>query len=120
MPYDAPKLKLEATKGYGGQVIQYDRYSESREDIARNLMNERPGMAIIPPYDHKYVIAGQGTAAEELFFEVGELDYLFVCVGGGGLISGSCLAAKELSPDCKVYGVEPEAGNDGQRSLREG
>lgn len=77
-------------------------------------------MTLIPPYDHLHVIAGQGTAAKELIEDVGELDYLMVCLGGGGLLAGSALAAKALSPNCKVYGVEPEAGNDGQQSLRKG
>jgi threonine dehydratase len=77
-------------------------------------------MAIIPPYDHLHVIAGQGTAAKELFEDVGELDYLLVCLGGGGLLAGSALSASALSPSCKIYGVEPEAGNDGQQSFRKG
>ncbi len=119
MPADAPVLKLEATKGYGGEVVTYDRYKDDREAIGRQLAAER-GLTMIPPYDHADVIAGQGTAALELFDEVGPLDMLFVCLGGGGLLSGSALAAAARSPGCKVYGVEPEAGNDGQRSFREG
>ena len=98
--------------------MTYDRYTEDRE-IARRIQAET-GATLIPPYDHEDVIAGQGTAAKELFEEVGELDYLFVCLGGGGLLSGSALAAYALSPRCLVYGVEPEAGNDGQQSLRKG
>lgn len=111
MPKDAPALKVAATKGYGGNVILYDRYTEDREAIAADLQKKN-GMTLIPPYNHKDVMAGQGTAAKELFEEVGQLDHLFVCVGGGGLISGCSLAAKELSPKCKIHGVEPEAGND--------
>ncbi|KCV66453.1 serine/threonine dehydratase [Bordetella bronchiseptica 99-R-0433] len=119
MPRDAPAAKRAATEGYGGRIVTYDRYSEDREAIARRLQAET-GATLIPPYDHADVIAGQGTAAKELFDEVGELDYLFVCLGGGGLLSGSALAARALSPACRVYGVEPEAGNDGQQSLRKG
>jgi threonine dehydratase len=119
MPLDAPAAKVAATKAYGGNVVTYDRYTEDREEIGRNLADKH-GMTLIPPYDHPDVIAGQGTAAKELIEEVGSLDALFVCLGGGGLLSGSALAARELAPDCKIYGVEPEAGNDGQQSFRSG
>jgi threonine dehydratase len=122
MPRDAPAAKLAATRGYlaeGGEVVLYDRWSEDREAITQRLARER-GMTLIPPYDHPHVIAGQGTAAKELIDEVGALDALFVCLGGGGLLSGSALATRALSPHAKVYGVEPEAGNDGQQSLRAG
>jgi threonine dehydratase len=119
MPQDAPAAKVAATRGYGGEIVLYDRYRDDREAIARRLAEER-GMTLIPPYDHPDVIAGQGTAAKELFEDVGPLDALFVCMGGGGLASGSALAARELAPRCKVYGVEPEAGNDGQQSFRSG
>jgi threonine dehydratase len=119
MPRDAPAAKLEATVGYGGRVVAYDRYNESREAIAQRLAEESGG-TVIPPYDHPDVIAGQGTAAAELIAECGPLDSLFVPLGGGGLLGGSLLAAQALLPSCKVYGVEPEAGNDGQRSLRQG
>lgn len=119
MPSDAPGAKVAATKGYGGEVILYDRYREDREEIGRRLSEER-SLTLIPPYDHPHVMAGQGTAAKELIEETGELDYLFVCLGGGGLLSGSALSARTLSPHCKVIGVEPEAGNDGQQSLRKG
>ena len=119
MPHDAPELKVQATRAYGGEVIVYDRYKENREEIGRALARER-GMTLIPPYDHPDVIAGQGTAAKELFEEAGELDVLLVCLGGGGLLAGCALAASALSPSCKVIGVEPEAGNDGQQSLRKG
>lgn len=119
MPRDAPASKLQATLGYGGRVVLYDRYSQSREEIAQRLAEESGG-SVIPPYDHPDIIAGQGTAAAELLSECGPLDSLFVPLGGGGLLSGSLLAAQALNPRCKVYGVEPEAGNDGQRSLRSG
>ena len=119
MPKDAPAAKLAATRGYGAEVVMYDRFTEDREALTQRLAGER-GMTLIPPYDHPDVIAGQGTAVKELIEEVGELDALYVCLGGGGLTSGSALSARALSPQCKVYGVEPEAGNDGQQSLRAG
>src|SRR5664280_1606751 len=119
MPHDAPASKVAATRGYGGEIVVYDRYAEDREAIGRRLAEER-GLTLIPPYDHPDVIAGQGTAAKELIEEVGPLDALFVCLGGGGLLSGSALAARALAPGCKVYGVEPEAGNDGQQAFRAG
>jgi len=119
MPLDAPAAKVAATKGYGANVVTYDRYTEDREAIGRSLADQH-GMTLIPPYDHPDVIAGQGTVAKELIEEVGALDALFVCLGGGGLLSGSALAARELAPNCKIYGVEPQAGNDGQQSFRSG
>jgi threonine dehydratase len=119
MPLDAPAAKVAATKGYGGNVVTYDRYTEDREAIGRNLA-EQHGMTLIPPYDHPDVIAGQGTAVKELIEEAGTLDALFVCLGGGGLLAGSALAARELAPNCLIYGVEPQAGNDGQQSFRSG
>jgi len=119
MPADAPAAKLAATRGYGAEVVLYDRFKEDREALARRLSEER-GMTLIPPYDHPDVIAGQGTAVKELIEEVGPLDALYVCLGGGGLTGGSALSARALSPGCKIYGVEPEAGNDGQQSLRAG
>lgn len=119
MPSDAPAIKVTATRGYGAQVILYDRYTEDREAIGKALAAKR-GMTLIPPYDHPHVIAGQGTAALELIEEAGPLDVLLVCLGGGGLISGCAIAAKALNPDCVVIGVEPEAGNDAQQSLRSG
>ena len=119
MPSDAPAIKLAATRGYGAGVITYERKTEDREALAKRIAAER-GLALIPPFDHAGVIAGQGTAAKELIEDTGPLDYLFVCVGGGGLISGCALAAHALSPGCKVIGVEPEAGNDVQQSLRKG
>jgi threo-3-hydroxy-L-aspartate ammonia-lyase len=119
MPQDAPAAKLAATRGYGAEVVLYDRATGDREAIAGELVATRGG-TLIPPFDHADVIAGQGTVAMELFEEVGELDYLFVCVGGGGLIAGCALAAAQLAPACRVIGVEPEAGNDAQQSLRSG
>jgi len=119
MPHDAPHMKVEATKGYGGNVVIYDRYKEDREQIGRDLA-QKHGLTLIPPYDHPDVIAGQGTAAKELFDEVGPLDAFFVPLGGGGLLSGSALSTRALSPDCALYAVEPEAGNDGQQSFRSG
>ncbi len=128
MPLDAPPLKIQATRGYvaaghraggGGEVVLFDRFKDDREALAQ-AMAAQHGLTMIPPFDHADVIAGQGTAAKELFDEVGPLDCLFVCMGGGGLLAGSALAARALSPDCKVYGVEPEAGNDGQQSFRAG
>ena len=119
MPHDAPAAKVAATRGYGGNVVLYDRYTEDREQIGRELALKH-GLTLIPPYDHPDVIAGQGTAAKELIEEVGPLDALFVCLGGGGLLAGSALSIRALAPDCKLYGVEPEAGNDGQQSFRTG
>ena len=119
MPADAPQAKLDATRGYGAEVILFDRFKQDREVLARDVAAER-GMTLIPPFDHADVIAGQGTAAKELFEETGALDYLFVCMGGGGLLSGCALSARALSPGCTVIGVEPEAGNDGQQSFRSG
>lgn len=119
MPKDAPAIKVAATRGYGATIISYDRYTENREAISQRLAQEQ-GLTLIPPYDHQDVIAGQGTAALELLEEVGELDALFVCLGGGGLLAGSALSAKALSPACRIYGVEPQAGNDGQQSFRSG
>ena len=119
MPHDSPAVKVAATKGYGGNVVIYDRYKEDREKIGRDLA-EKHGLTLIPPYDHVDVISGQGTAAKELFEEVGQLDAFFVPLGGGGLLSGCALATRALSASCKLYGVEPEAGNDGQQSFRTG
>jgi threonine dehydratase len=124
MPQDAPQSKLDATRGYqlgmpGSEVVLFDRYKQDREALCRRLADER-GMTMIPPFDHPHVMAGQGTAALELIEEVGALDALLVCVGGGGLIAGCAVAARHLLPDIAVYGVEPEAGNDTQLSLQRG
>ncbi len=124
MPTDAPAAKLAAARGYqagqpGSEVVLYDRYSEDREAIGAALAAER-GMTMIPPFDHPDVMAGQGTAALELIQDAGPLDALLVCVGGGGLISGSAVAARAALPQIRVIGVEPEAGNDTQQSLARG
>ncbi|MCX7328732.1 MAG: threo-3-hydroxy-L-aspartate ammonia-lyase [Hyphomicrobiales bacterium] len=119
MPLDAPEAKIAATRGYGAEVILFDRYSQDREALGRQIAGER-GLSLIPPFDHPEVIAGQGTAAMELIEETGPLDLLLVCLGGGGLVSGCALAAHALSPGIRVIGVEPEAGNDAQQSLRAG
>ncbi len=119
MPHDAPSAKVAATRGYGAEVVIYDRYAEDREAIGRELA-ERRGLALIPPFDHADVIAGQGTATKELIEDTGPLDLLLVCLGGGGLTAGSALAAEALSPGAAVIAVEPEAGDDGRRSFREG
>ena len=117
MPSDAPAVKRIATEGYGGDVVLYDRNTENREAIGERLAADR-GLTLIPPYDHPHIIAGQGTAARELLEEVGALDLLFVPCGGGGLLSGSALAANAMAPTCKVIGVEPAAGDDATRSFR--
>ena len=119
MPADAPSSKIAATKGYGGRIVHYDRYTENRETITERLADEL-GLTFIPPYDHPHVIAGQGTAAKELLEDEPELDLLLVPVGGGGLLAGTAIVAKEMSPGCELVGVEPEAGNDGQQSLLKG
>ncbi|MDC4607226.1 threo-3-hydroxy-L-aspartate ammonia-lyase [Acinetobacter baumannii] len=119
MPKDAPAAKMAATREYGGNIVEFDRYTEDREKIGKEIA-EKNGLTLIPSYDHPHVIAGQGTAAKELLEEVGDLDYLFVCLGGGGLLAGSALSARQLSPNCKIYGVEPALGNDGQMSFRKG
>jgi len=125
MPVDAPAIKLAATKGYlegaphGSEVIEFDPDEQVREELGREIMR-REGLVLIPPYDHPDVIAGQGTAAMELIEDEGPLDELYVCMGGGGLLSGSAIASKSLSPGCRVVGVEPELGDDGARSFRDG
>ena len=118
MPADAPAVKVAATRGYGAEVVLYDRAKgEDREQVAARISAER-GAAVVPPFDHPAVIAGQGTAAMELIQDVGPLDYLFVCCGGAGLLSGCAIAAGHLSPGTKVIGVEPAAGDDAARSFR--
>ena len=119
MPQDAPQMKIDATRGYGAEVILFDRYKEDREALSQRLAQER-GMTLIPPYDHPHVMAGQGTATKELIEDAGQLDVLLVCLGGGGLLSGSAVAARALNPDIEIFGVEPEAGNDAQQSFRKG
>ncbi|MFF2203347.1 threo-3-hydroxy-L-aspartate ammonia-lyase [Streptomyces sp. NPDC058145] len=119
MPEDAPRSKLAATAGYGAEVVTYDRYAQDRTALGEALAEDR-GLALIPPYDHPHVIAGQGTAALELLEDTGALDALLVPVGGGGLIAGSATAAKALHPGIRVIGVEPEAGDDTRLSLASG
>jgi threo-3-hydroxy-L-aspartate ammonia-lyase len=119
MPHDAPALKLAATRGYGAEVVIYDRYQQDRAEIAQRLVDET-GAALIPPFDHLPVMAGQGTAALELIEDAGPLDALIVCAGGGGFLSGCAVAAKHLLPGIEVFGAEPERGNDMQQSLRGG
>ena len=119
MPEDAPAVKLVATRGYGAEVITYDRLKVDREAFSYSIAADR-NLAVVPPFDHPHIVAGQGTAAKELIDGVGPLDWLYVPCGGGGLISGSALAAKALSPSCKVVGVEPEAGDDATRSFKTG
>jgi threonine dehydratase len=117
MPSDAPAVKRIATEGYGGEVVLYDREREDREAIGKQFASER-GLVLVPPYDHPHIIAGQGTAARELIEETGPLDFLFVPCGGGGLLSGSALAARGMAPQCQVIGVEPAAGDDATRSFK--
>jgi threonine dehydratase len=119
MPDDAPAVKLAATRGYGAEVILFNRATQSREELAQKLAGER-SLTLVPPYDHPAVIAGQGTAAKELIEEVGLLDLLLVCCGGGGLLSGCAIAAHTLSPNCKVIGVEPKQADDATRSFHSG
>jgi threonine dehydratase len=116
MPEDAPKVKLEATRGYGGEVVTYSK-GEDREAVSKRLAEER-GLTLIPPFDHAHIIAGQGTAAKELIEDAGVLDALLVPCGGGGLLSGCAIAARRLLPDCRVIGVEPAAGDDATQSFK--
>jgi threonine dehydratase len=117
MPENAPRVKLEATRGYGGEVVLY-RKEEKREEVAAALVKQR-NLTLIPPFDHPHIIAGQGTAAKELIEDAGVLDVLLVPCGGGGLLSGCAVAARRLLPDCRVIGVEPAAGDDATRSFKE-
>jgi threonine dehydratase len=119
MPQDAPAAKIAATRGYGAEVMLYDRYTTDRQALGAALARDR-GMTLIPPYDHPQVMAGQGTAAKELIEDAGPLGLLLVCTGGGGLLSGCAVAARHLAPGCRVYGVEPAAGDDVQQSFRRG
>ena len=119
MPSGAPRMKIEATRGYGANVLLYNPESESREEIVRRIAADQ-GLTVVPPFDHEHVIAGQGTAALELLDQAGPLDYLFVPCGGGGLLSGSAIAFRAVCPACRVIGVEPEAGDDATRSFHTG
>lgn len=119
MPENAPAVKLNATRGYGAEIITYDPEATTREELAQRVAAER-GLPIIPPYDHPHVVAGQGTTADELFDEIGALDVLLVCCGGGGLLSGCAIAAKHHAPNCTVIGVEPARADDATRSFHTG
>ena len=119
MPRDAPHTKIAATRGYGAEVVFYDRDTQDRAALAHDAAGER-GYALVPPFDHPHIIAGQGTAAKELIEQAGALDCLYVPLGGGGLLAGCALAAQYLAPACRMIGVEPQTGNDGQQSLRAG
>jgi threonine dehydratase len=119
MPADAPRIKVEATRNYGAEVIFYDRYTENRIEIGERLCRER-GLTMVPPYDDYQVMAGAGTAVVELLEEVPELDDLLICCSGCGLLAGAAVAARQLRPGIKIYGVEPEAGNDTKLSLQRG
>ena len=119
MPENAPSVKLEATRGYGAEIVPYDPATTVREELAAEIAEER-GLTLIPSFDHPDVVAGQGTAGRELFEEIEDLDLLLVCCGGGGLLSGCALAAEALAPDCRVVGVEPAAGDDATRSFYSG
>lgn len=119
MPQDAPAAKVAATRDYGAEIVMYDRYTESREEIGDRLAGEQ-GLTLIPPFDHPHVMAGQGTVAKELIEDAGPLDVLLTPLGGGGLLSGCAVAAQAMNPGCEIYGVEPETGNDGQQSFRAG
>jgi threonine dehydratase len=119
MPEDAPAAKLDATRGYGAEVVTYDRYSQDRDQLGRELAESR-GLTLVPPYEHPLVMSGQGTAALELLEQAPSLDALLVPVGGGGLLAGCATAAKALAPDIEMIGVEPEQGDDTRRSLAAG
>jgi threo-3-hydroxy-L-aspartate ammonia-lyase len=118
MPSDAPAAKLAATRGYGAEVVSYERERMNRAELAASIAAER-GATLVPPYDDPAIIAGQGTVVLELIEDAGQLDVLLVCLGGGGLLAGCSLAASVLSPSVRIYGVEPEAGDDWVRSWRE-
>ncbi|TVQ32043.1 MAG: threo-3-hydroxy-L-aspartate ammonia-lyase [Phycisphaeraceae bacterium] len=117
MPDDAPAVKVAASRGYGAEVILYDPDQTKREQLGSKLAEER-GLSLIPPYDHPHIVAGAGTCAKEFIEEVGPLDLLLVCCGGGGLLSGCAISTKHLAPGCRVIGVEPDGGDDGVRSFK--
>jgi threonine dehydratase len=119
MPSDAPQSKVEATKSYGATIVSYDRLRDDREAIGRKIAEES-GATLVPPFDHEWIVAGTGTVVLELLEQAPELDALVVCIGGGGLLAGSLIAAKALRPDIRVFGVEPELGNDFYLSRKAG
>ncbi len=119
MPADAPRVKLEGTRGWGAEIVFYDRRREDREAVARAVQAERGG-TLVPPFDHPWIIAGQGTAAAELMRQAPGLDALAVCLGGGGLLAGCAVAAKAANPKIRIFGVEPEVADDVRQSLRAG
>lgn len=119
MPDDAPLIKQRATKEYGASIILYDKTNRTRENLAQEISEER-GLPIIPPYNHRHVIAGQGTVGLEFLTTVSDLDVLLVCCGGGGLLSGCAVASKRLQPSCRVIGVEPAAADDAYRTFHSG
>ncbi len=119
MPSDAPPSKVEATRYYGATIVSYDRLADDREAIGRKIAEES-GATLVPPFDHEWIIAGQGTATLELLEQAPDLDALVVCIGGGGLLAGSLIAAKALRPNLRVFGVEPELGNDFYLSRKAG
>ena len=119
MPSDAPASKMAATRDYGAEIVLYDRYLEDREELAHRLSDQH-GLTLIPPFDHPHVMAGQGTTAKELFEDTVGLNVVLVPLGGGGLLSGCAVATRALNPKCAVIGVEPEVGNDGERSFKTG
>ncbi len=119
MPHDAPRSKMEATRAQGATIVTYNRFTEDREAVAARIVAET-GAVLVPPFDHPLVMAGQGTAALELMEEIPDLDALLVCVGGGGLLSGSATIAKDIRPAIRVFGVEPELASDAARSLAAG
>jgi threonine dehydratase len=119
MPADAPRAKLEATRAYGANVVTYDRFRDNREKVAAGIIEET-GAALIPPFDHTMIIAGQGTTALELLAETPDLDALIAPVGGGGLLSGCAVAAKGLNPKIRIFGAEPAGANDTYLSFQSG
>lgn len=119
MPADAPKSKMEATRAHGAEIVAYDRRTENREAIGKRIAGET-GATLAPPFDHPWIIAGQGTAGLELLESAGELDALAVCLGGGGLLAGCAIAARALRPGIRIFGVEPALGNDYWLSIRAG
>ncbi|MFC4077530.1 pyridoxal-phosphate dependent enzyme [Salinithrix halophila] len=119
IPKDAPRIKVEATREYGAEIVFYDRFSEDREKVATRLAEERK-LTLIPPYNHPHIMAGAGTAALELLREVPDLDTVITPVGGGGLLSGTCIAAKGVSSGIRLFGIEPADANDTKQSLTAG